>query len=60
MLEKKEKYDPAIYGKLKSEFLKSLDTTSNIPVEQTVDNQEELRQRLLREIKEGKLVPIKS
>jgi flagellar motor switch protein FliG len=59
MLEKREnKYDPAMYGRLRSEFLRKLDTISST-FDDVVEDDEKRRQDVMREIKEGKLVIIR-
>ncbi|MBS3052733.1 MAG: hypothetical protein J4428_05180 [Candidatus Aenigmarchaeota archaeon] len=55
MLEKKEEFDPVIYGKLRSEFLKSLEIIPAIPDKNIEENEEEIRKKTIKEIKEGKL-----
>ena len=59
MLEKRERYDPAIYGKLKSEFLNKLDSIPSISVDDSAEEQEKRRQEIIKEIREGKLVAIR-
>jgi hypothetical protein len=58
MLEKKDKYDPATYGQLRSDFLNKLDlipsTFNTVP-----EDEEKLRQEIMKQIKEGKLVTVK-
>ena len=57
MLEEKPKYDAAIYGDAGAEFLDKLDN-SLFPSFISVDNEveeEERRQELIRDMKEGKL-----
>jgi len=60
MLEQREKYDPTIYGRLKSEFLKKLDLIPHISIEQTEETQEKKRRAMIKELKEGKLVSIRT
>jgi hypothetical protein len=50
-----EKYDPRIYGELKAAFLEKLDSLPHTNVETEIINQEELRQELIKDIKEGRL-----
>lgn len=54
MMEKKNKYDPALYGQLRADFLRRLTGTS--PYDNVYQSDEKRRQELIREIKEGKLV----
>ena len=58
MLEEKSKYDPAIYGRLRSEFLRSIDPISTY-FDATSENNEKVRQQVLKDIQEGKLIAIK-
>lgn len=52
-------YDPKIYGRLKAEFLKNVALMSPTVIQNPENEQEKERLRLIKEIKEGKLVPTK-
>jgi hypothetical protein len=54
MMEKKSKYDPAMYGQLRADFLKRL--TGSSPFDNTYQSDEKRRQQLIKDIKEGKIV----
>lgn len=55
-----DKYDPAIYGRLRANFLQRLDSVSPSKDEISILNDDEKRrQATIREIKEGKLVVIR-
>ncbi len=58
MIEEKTKYDPAIYGRLRSEFLRNIDPI-NAYFDAASENNEKLRQQVLKDIQDGKLVTIK-
>ena len=58
MLEKKDKYDPAIYGQLKSEFLHKLDLIPST-FNAVAEDEEKLRQEIMKQIKERKLVIVR-
>jgi hypothetical protein len=56
MLEKTEKYDPKIYGKLKSELLKSLDLIPSTVRDDAIDTEKKIRRSIMKDIKKGKLI----
>jgi hypothetical protein len=57
MTDAKEKYDPAIYGRLRASFLQRLDSVSPAKdVTLVLSDDEKRRQAIIRDIKEGKLV----
>lgn len=60
MLEQRERYDPAIYGRLRSDFLKKLELIPSISIEQAEEKEEKMRREIIKELKEGKLVPIRT
>jgi hypothetical protein len=59
MIEQANKYDPAIYGQLRAELLQKIDEDNkyfNIP---TVNDNEQQRQQLIKDIQEGRLAIVK-
>jgi len=60
MLIAREKYDPAIYGKLRSEFLNKLNVIPPCSIEPIEEKQEKIRREIIKELKERTLVSIKT
>lgn len=54
MKKKNSKYDPALYGQLRADFLRRLSGAN--PHDDIYQSDERRRQQLIKEIKEGKLV----
>ena len=54
-MERIEEYDPQVYGELKAEFLKKLGSILRTNVETEIIDQEEMRQGLIKDIREGRL-----
>jgi hypothetical protein len=59
MLERKEmRYDPAVYGELRAQFLRNIGLTLTTS-DEIVKDEEKKRQEILQDIKNGKLVIVK-
>ena len=55
MIEKSEKYDPAIYGKLRASFLEKIDPNPLFTNSSGAED-ERLKQELIKEIREKKIL----
>lgn len=56
MLEKKERYDPRVYGDLRAAFLNKLDSVSPTTFDSDVQKQERQRRELIEDIREGRII----
>lgn len=58
-LKNKEKYDPSVHGRLKSEFLNRLDGVIPSKTSSIEEREEQRRQEIIKDIREGKLLVAK-
>jgi len=58
-IKKKKKYDPAVYGKRRAELLQKISEDRKYFRAATITDSEVLRQRVLKDIKEGRLTTTK-
>jgi hypothetical protein len=55
MIQKGQKYDPAIYGNLRASFLEKIDQTPLFTSNSSKDN-ERMKQEMIKEIREKKIL----